>query len=80
MVPFENRSGAAIMAVEHRKRRTVPFAGLHKANLRHTGGAEGDRTPDLVIANDALSQLSYGPVPSIIRQATQDAVCRERGP
>ena len=26
------------------------------------GGAEGDRTPDLVIANDALSQLSYGPV------------------
>ena len=27
------------------------------------GGAEGDRTPDLVIANDALSQLSYGPVP-----------------
>ncbi|EHJ61821.1 YGGT family protein [Novosphingobium pentaromativorans US6-1] len=30
-----------------------------------TGGAEGDRTPDLVIANDALSQLSYGPVPAI---------------
>jgi hypothetical protein len=27
------------------------------------GGAEGNRTPDLVIANDALSQLSYGPVP-----------------
>ena len=25
------------------------------------GGAEGDRTPDLVIANDALSRLSYGP-------------------
>ena len=25
------------------------------------GGAEGDRTPDLVIANDALSQLSYSP-------------------
>lgn len=24
-------------------------------------GAEGDRTPNLVIANDALSQLSYGP-------------------
>ena len=28
-----------------------------------SGGAEGDRTPDLVIANDALSQLSYGPEP-----------------
>src|SRR5690606_31662606 len=25
------------------------------------GGAEGDRTPDLRIANAALSQLSYGP-------------------
>jgi hypothetical protein len=25
------------------------------------GGAERDRTADLVIANDALSQLSYGP-------------------
>ena len=29
--------------------------------FRMSGGAEGDRTPDLVIANDALSQLSYGP-------------------
>src|SRR5437762_13803876 len=26
------------------------------------GGAEGDRTPDLLIANEALSQPSYGPV------------------
>jgi hypothetical protein len=25
------------------------------------GGAVGDRTPDLLIANEALSQLSYGP-------------------
>jgi hypothetical protein len=25
------------------------------------GGAEGDRTPDLCIANAPLSQLSYGP-------------------
>ena len=30
--------------------------------MEAVGGAEGDRTPDLVIANDALSQLSYGPV------------------
>ncbi len=30
--------------------------------MRVNGGAEGNRTPDLVIANDALSQLSYGPV------------------
>jgi hypothetical protein len=25
-------------------------------------GAEGDRTPDLSVANAALSQLSYGPM------------------
>src|SRR5690606_582582 len=29
---------------------------------RMNGGAEGNRTPDLVIANDALSQLSYSPI------------------
>ena len=29
---------------------------------KSVGGAEGDRTPDLIIANDALSQLSYSPV------------------
>ena len=34
-----------------------------------TGGAEGDRTPDLVIANDALSHLSYGPVPGFAPKA-----------
>src|SRR5690348_10804453 len=28
---------------------------------RRPGGAEGDRTPDLLIANEALSLLSYGP-------------------
>ena len=32
--------------------------------LENTGGAERDRTADLVIANDALSQLSYSPVTS----------------
>ena len=35
---------------------------LPATNSRDLGGAEGDRTPDLVIANDALSQLSYGPM------------------
>ena len=29
--------------------------------MREGGGAEGNRTPDLDIANVALSQLSYGP-------------------
>ena len=27
----------------------------------HKCGAEGDRTPDLLVANQALSQLSYSP-------------------
>ena len=35
---------------------------LSGACQRRFGGAEGNRTPDLVIANDALSHLSYGPV------------------
>ena len=26
------------------------------------GGAEGSRTPDLLIANETLYQLSYGPI------------------
>ena len=37
------------------------------------GGAEGNRTPDLLIANEALSQLSYSP-------AVQAADNADRGP
>lgn len=29
--------------------------------LKQFGGAEGDRTPDLMTASHALSQLSYSP-------------------
>ena len=29
--------------------------------VANIGGAEGDRTPDLMTASHALSQLSYGP-------------------
>src|SRR6202051_2310849 len=32
------------------------------AKQAKAGGARRDRTADLVIANDALSQLSYGPI------------------
>jgi hypothetical protein len=32
------------------------------ANSDFYHGAEGDRTPDLLIANEALSQLSYSPM------------------
>ena len=37
------------------------------------GGAEGSRTPDLVIANDALYQLSYGPGSSLDRAPGEGA-------
>jgi hypothetical protein len=40
------------------------FPGLAQPKLAKrakAGGARRDRTADLVIANDALSQLSYGP-------------------
>ncbi len=37
--------------------------GLLEMNLTGDGGgAEGNRTPDLLIANEALSQLSYSPI------------------
>ena len=39
-------------------RRSESVAGEHREG---DGGAEGNRTPDLVIANDALYQLSYDP-------------------
>jgi hypothetical protein len=34
---------------------------LHGAALAKAGGAEGSRTPDLLIANETLYQLSYDP-------------------
>ena len=38
--------------------------GLQKSEglCIHDGGDEGDRTPDLLTASQALSQLSYAPV------------------
>ena len=32
------------------------------ASARKYGGASRDRTDDLIVANDALSQLSYSPI------------------
>jgi hypothetical protein len=39
------------------------FAGLPNRSAlgAKAGGAEGNRTPDLLIANEALYHLSYGP-------------------
>ncbi len=35
------------------------------------GGDKGDRTPDLLIANQALSQLSYIPMRSFVRTTNE---------
>src|SRR5947209_6525372 len=40
---------------------TIGLAEPKLAKRAKAGGARRDRTADLVIANDALSQLSYGP-------------------
>jgi hypothetical protein len=40
---------------------TIGLAEPKLAEPAKAGGARRDRTADLVIANDALSQLSYGP-------------------
>ena len=40
----------------------IGLAQPKQAKPAEAGGARRDRTADLIIANDALSQLSYGPV------------------
>ncbi len=51
--PGPNRRAPAPLKAKGRSIST----GCRKAG----GGAEGNRTPDLLIANEALSQLSYSP-------------------
>lgn len=43
-----------------------PALKLRRGSLRgaKAGGAEGSRTPDLLIANETLYQLSYDPIQS----------------
>ena len=50
----------------HASPENAPWAGSRSAThclagSETVGGAERDRTADLLIANEALSQLSYGP-------------------
>jgi hypothetical protein len=52
---------AGSVAAAMRNQITLLF---HCVN-RRDGGAEGNRTPDLLIANEALSQLSYSPIPRL---------------
>jgi hypothetical protein len=37
--------------------------------LRENGGADRDRTDDILLAKQALSQLSYSPIPTSITKA-----------
>jgi hypothetical protein len=53
------------MLLGNRKMKRPDLSGLFWTVLDDTGfdagGAEGDRTPDLMTASHALSQLSYNP-------------------
>src|SRR5436853_1168713 len=70
-LPVSEQATARLLRVEARLRPSgydvAAFAtnGLAEPKLAQpakAGGARRDRTADLVIANDALSQLSYGPM------------------
>ena len=43
----------------------LPVGSKTPTEFSGAGGAEGNRTPDLDIANVALSQLSYGPMSGV---------------
>jgi hypothetical protein len=59
-------------------RRNDPRLGV-EIDRRGSHGGEGDRTPDLVNAIHALSQLSYAPV-TIVPPSTGVAAARKRSP
>ena len=44
------------------KKKTAGIVSDDLLSVVHNGGDEGDRTPDLLNAIQALSQLSYAPV------------------
>ena len=44
------------------RRRTDPPRRADPTRDGQNGGAEGSRTPDLLIANETLYQLSYDPI------------------
>ena len=50
-------SAAGSQPVQNKQKASTMDAFL----VDNIGGAEGDRTPDLMTASHALSQLSYGP-------------------
>jgi hypothetical protein len=51
-----------VLAVKGRCPRPLDDGDRTIYFIKTVGGAKGDRTPDLLHAMQALSQLSYGPV------------------
>ena len=51
----------AIFCAGGNRRASRNRVRAHRSLPDQTSGAEGSRTPDLSVANAALSQLSYGP-------------------
>jgi hypothetical protein len=57
----EVRQSLGIGACESTAKENQSFLIFIRAILEKIGGADRDRTDDLLIANEALSQLSYSP-------------------
>ena len=72
---YPSKWKACLGASQNVPRQPMRYHGFHRGDgmapahnslilfekIRHHGGAEGNRTPDLLIANEALSHLSYSP-------------------
>ena len=48
-------------AATHRRRNRVPFRPRRLPGNQRLGGGDRDRTDDLLLAKQVLSQLSYAP-------------------
>ena len=66
--------------------KNAAWTGTHAANSWIFGGAERDRTAGLLVANEALSQLSYSPTTFLVYQrirkgerATRERLFRGKG-
>ncbi len=59
---MEAVSGSAITGTHTSKKRLLPPCSC--GVVENDGGREGIRTPGLLVANEALTQLSYSPTSS----------------
>ena len=64
---------------QHRATLAIRSGRIRRSGWKVIGGAEGDRTPDLIIANDTLSQLSYCPAPRLMWGKERGLSRRGRG-